>query len=317
MENKNQEKELDLLDLIRICWGFLKSYIFYPLSICVKIGFKRWYIFLLAIVLALAVSICVPKFVIKENKAEIIVKNNVDISPSYINEIEGLSQMNRGRLANILQLDQEILKGLVALKPHRVISVDTTLVNYMIDESDVMKTSEGVSKYKMHPNMFALEVLAKDTASLSIFADAVIDYLNERSSFSALNERRLASMRSELNTYRNEIKVLDSLRYIQYFTSDANQVVLGSSGETFNIKDKNQWIQSDLMALKSKSINLEIKLASDTLAVEKVTTLMISDMYNNHPIKTAPKYCVIFFILTFVLVLIYEYKGNIKEWLKK
>jgi hypothetical protein len=60
-----------------------------------------------------------------------------------------------------------------------------------------------------------------------------------------------------------------------------------------------------------------MKLASDTLAVEKVTTLMISDMYNNHPIKTAPKYCVIFFILTFVLVLIYEYKGNIKEWLKK
>lgn len=315
MENKNQEKELDLLDLIAIFWNFLKSYFFKPLAALLKIAFKRWYVLLGAVLLGLVVSVVVPKCIIKKNKAEIILKNSVAISPSYIKEIEGLSEMNRSRLASILQLDEELLKNLVALKPHRVISSDSTLINYSVDVEDIM--TKDNSKYKIHPHMFALEVLASDTASLSIFADAVIDYLNERSSFSVLNERRLSVMRSELITFKNEIKILDSLRYIQYFTTDANQVVLGSSGETFNIKDKNQWIQSDLMSLKSRVIGLENKLSSDTLAVEKITALSISDIYNNHPLKTAPKYCVLLFVLAFISVVLYEYKGKIVEWLKK
>lgn len=315
MENKNQEKELDLLDLIAIFWNFLKSYFFKPLAALLKIAFKRWYVLLGAVLLGLVVSVVVPKCIIKKNKAEIILKNSVAISPSYIKEIEGLSEMNRSRLASILQLDEELLKNLVALKPHRVISSDSTLINYSVDVEDIM--TKDNSKYKIHPHMFALEVLASDTASLSIFADAVIDYLNERSSFSVLNERRLSVMRSELITFKNEIKILDSLRYIQYFTTDANQVVLGSSGETFNIKDKNQWIQSDLMNLKSRVIGLENKLSSDTLAVEKITALSISDIYNNHPLKTAPKYCVLLFVLAFISVVLYEYKGKIVEWLKK
>ena len=317
MENKNQERELDLLDLIKIFWGFLKSYVFIPLAVVVKVCIKRWYFFFLAVVLGVGLSIVIPKFIVKENKAEVIVKNNVAISPSYIKEIEGLSQMNRGRLANILQLDQEVLNDLIAIKPHRVISSDSTLVNYMVDTDDLLNSTKNTSKYKMHSKMFAIEVLAKDTASLSVFADAVIDYLNERSSFSILNERRLSTMRSELKTFKNEIEILDSLRYIQYFTSDANQVVLGSSGETFNIKDKNQWIQSDLMNLKSRAIALETQLNSDTLAVEKVTALMISDMYNNHPIKKSPKYCIIFFVLAFLGVMFCEFKKDITEWLKK
>ena len=315
MENNNQEKELDLLDLIAIFWNFLKSYFFKPLAALLKIAFKRWYVLLGAVLLGLVVSIVVPKCIIKKNKAEIILKNSVAISPSYIKEIEGLSEMNRSRLASILQLDEELLKNLVALKPHRVISSDSTLINYSVDVEDIM--TKDNSKYKIHPHMFALEVLASDTASLSIFADAVIDYLNERSSFSVLNERRLSVMRSELITFKNEIQILDSLRYIQYFTTDANQVVLGSSGETFNIKDKNQWIQSDLMNLKSRVIGLENKLSSDTLAVEKITALSISDIYNNHPLKTAPKYCVLLFVLAFISVVLYEYKGKIVEWLKK
>ena len=315
MENKNQEKELDLLDLLAIFWNFLKSYFFKPLCLVIKICFKRWYVLFAAVLLGIVLSIVVPKFIITKYNAEIILKNNVAISTSYIKEIEGLSEMNRGRLATILQLDNETLKNLVQLRPHRVISIDSTLINYTVDKEDVTKVENH--KYKIHPSMLALEVMAKDTASLSIFADAVINYLNERSSFSILNDRRLSVMRSELSTFKNEIKLLDSLRYIQYFTSDANQVVLGTSGETFSIKDKNQWIQSDLMTLKSKVINIESRLNSDTLALEKITALSISDTYSNHPMKTAPKYCIILFVLALISILLFEYRGNIKEWLKK
>ena len=315
MENKNQEKELDLLDLIKICFGFFKDYILKPLAVLVKIAFKRWYILFAAVLIGVVVSVVVPKYIIKENKAELILRNNVSISSSYIKEVEVLSSMNRARLANLLQVEPEVLENLVALKPHMVISSDSSLINYMVDEQDIMKTDN--SKYRVHPSMFSIEILSKDTASLPIFAEAVIDYINERSSFSDLNTRRITTMRNELRTFKNEIQILDSLRYIQYFTNDANQVVLGTSGETFNIKDKNQWIQSDLMNLKSRVIGLETKLGSDTLAIDKVTTLSMSDVYNNHPFKTAPKYCIFLLVFSYILVLLYEFKGNIKEWLKK
>ena len=173
------------------------------------------------------------------------------------------------------------------------------------------------SEYKVHPNLFALEVLSKDTATLSTFSNAVLRYVNEKSSFAIINERRLSVMRSELETFRKEAEVLDSLRYIQYFTNDANQVILGTSGETFSIKDKNQWIQNDLMGLKSLVIKLEQTLSNDTLAVEPITTLSISDIYENHPIKTAPLYCVLLFIFTYVLLIFCEYKNEIKDWVKK
>lgn len=312
MENK--EKELDLLDLIKICWNLLVKYIFTPMAIVVKIGLKRWYILLIAIILGLLMSVIVPNVFFKENKSEIIVKNNVGGNPGLIKEIEALAFMNRDRLSELIEIDKETLSNLVAIKPHKVISKDSTFATYKVDSYDTY--GEYSEEYKVNPNLFALEVLSKDTSYLSVFTDAVLKYINEKSSFATINERRLSVMRSELKTFKDEVKVLDSLRYISYFTNEANKVVLGTSGETFSINDKNQWIQNDLMLLKSKVINLEQTLKNDTLAVEQVTTLSISDIYENHPLKTAPKYAIVFFLLSYVMVICLEYKKNILDWIK-
>ena len=316
MENKNQETELDLLDLIKIFWNFLVAYVFKPLIVVIKIGLRRWYVLFAAVVLATLISVLVPSLILKTHKAEIILLNKVSASSTCIKDIEGLSEMNKNRLASLLNIEESVLENLVALKPHRVISADSLFVDYFIDEKDVMKDTKK-SDYKVHPSLFSLEILSKDTASLSVFTEAIINYLNNQSSISILNERRLSIMRSELRTFKNEVEVLDSLRYIQYFTNDANQVVLGTSGETFSIKDKNQWIQSDLMGLKSRVISLEQSLKNDTLAVEKLTELSIPEVYKNHPIRTAPVYCAILFLLSYVLIICFEYKDNIKKWVEK
>lgn len=312
---ENQEKELDLLDLLNACWKFLVKYLFNPFVVVLKIGIRRWYVLAIAVILGIVLSVALPYTFTKKNSSEIIVQNKVSRSSSIIKEIEVLSTMNRDRLADLLELDKEILNDLVGIKPHKVISKDSTFVTYEVDIDDIYENV--ASEYKVHPNLFALEVLSKDTATLSTFSNAVLRYVNEKSSFAIINERRLSVMRSELETFRKEAEVLDSLRYIQYFTNDANQVVLGTSGETFSIKDKNQWIQNDLMGLKSRVIKLEQTLSNDTLAVEPITTLSISDIYENHPIKTAPLYCVLLFIFTYVLLIFCEYKNEIKDWVKK
>lgn len=314
MENSKQEKELDLLDIISVLGTFLSNYILKPLGIVFRIGVRRWYVLLVALILGVALSVLLPMLTYKKNKAEVIIKNNVSQSIGYIKEIESLSGMNRGRLAALLNLDVEYLKNLVALKSHRVISKDSLFIDYTVDENDQYDKN---SEFFMHPGLFSLEVLSKDTASLRVYTDAVLDYLNKKSSFSLVNERKLNIMRSELSTYKNETVLLDSLRYIQYFTNDANQVVLGSSGETFSIKEKNQWIQNDLMSLKSKIVGIEHKLSNDTLAVEKLTVLKVSDVYENHPSKTLKKYCLLFLIASYLLVIIYEYRKNIMAWLQK
>lgn len=314
MENSNREKELDLLDLLNICWKFLVNYLFKPFVVVLKIGIRKWYFLAIAIFLGIVISIILPNVFTKKNKSEIIVENKVSRSSNVIKEIEVLASMNRDRLADLLEIDKETLKDLVGIKPHKVISKDSTFVTYEVDSDDIYVVP---SEYKVHPYLFALEILSKDTATLATFSDAVLRYINEKSSLATMKERRLSVVRSELNTFKQEAKVLDSLRYIQYFSNDANQVVLGTSGETFSIKDKNQWIQNDLMGLKSKVIGLQHTLENDTLAVEPITTLSISDTYVNHPIKTAPKYALILFFLTYIILIFFEYKKNIIEWIKE
>lgn len=310
-----ENKELDLLDLIKICWNILVKYIFKPIALIIKLGFKRWYILLVAVILGISLSVIMPCVFVKKNKSEIILKNNVGGTPVIIKEIEVLASLNRDRLSELIEIDKETLKNLVEIKPHKIISKDSTFATYKVDSKD--SYGEYSEEYKVNPNLFALEVLSKDTSYLSVFTDAVLKYINEKSSFATINERRLSVMRSELKTFKDEVKVLDSLRYISYFTNEANKVVLGTSGETFSINDKNQWIQKDLMLLKSKVINLEQTLKNDTLAVEQVTTLSISDIYENHPQKTAPKYAIVFFLLSYVMVICLEYKKNILDWIKK
>ena len=310
-----ENKELDLLDIIKICWNLLVKYIFTPIALIIKLGFKRWYILLVAVILGISLSVIMPCVFVKKNKSEIIIKNNVGGNPVIIKEIEVLASLNRDRLSELIEIDKETLKNLVAIKPHKIISKDSTFATYKVDSKDSF--GEYSEEYKVNPNLFALEVLSKDTSYLSVFTDAVLKYINEKSSFATINERRLSVMRSELKTFKDEVKVLDSLRYISYFTNEANKVVLGTSGETFSINDKNQWIQNDLMLLKSKVINLEQILKNDTLAVEQVTTLSISDIYENHPLKTAPKYAIVFFLLSYVMVICLEYKKNILDWIKK
>lgn len=310
-----ENKELDLLDLIKICWNILVKYIFKPIALIIKLGFKRWYILLVAVILGISLSVIMPCVFVKKNKSEIILKNNVGGTPVIIKEIEVLASLNRDRLSELIEIDKETLKNLVEIKPHKIISKDSTFATYKVDSKD--SYGEYSEEYKVNPNLFALEVLSKDTSYLSVFTDAVLKYINEKSSFAIINERRLSVMRSELKTFKDEVKVLDSLRYISYFTNEANKVVLGTSGETFSINDKNQWIQKDLMLLKSKVINLEQTLKNDTLAVEQVTTLSISDIYENHPQKTAPKYAIVFFLLSYVMVICLEYKKNILDWIKK
>lgn len=310
-----ENKELDLLDLIKICWNILVKYIFKPIALIIKLGFKRWYILLVAVILGISLSVIMPCVFVKKNKSEIILKNNVGGTPVIIKEIEVLASLNRDRLSELIEIDKETLKNLVEIKPHKIISKDSTFATYKVDSKD--SYGEYSEEYKVNPNLFALEVLSKDTSYLSVFTDAVLKYINEKSSFATINERRLSVMRSELKTFKDEVKVLDSLRYISYFTNEANKVVLGTSGETFSINDKNQWIQKDLMLLKSKVINLEQTLKNDSLAVEQVTTLSISDIYENHPQKTAPKYAIVFFLLSYVMVICLEYKKNILDWIKK
>lgn len=314
MEKQNQEKELDLLDLLNIFWKFFVNNLFKPFVVVLKIGIRKWKFLAIAIILGVAISVILPYTFARKNKSEIIVENKVSSSSNVIKEIEVLSNMNRDRLSELLEIDKETLKDLVAIKPHKVISKDSTFVTYEVDSRDIYEVG---SEYKVHPSLFALEILSKDTATLATFSDAVLGYINEKSFMANMKERTLSVVRTELNTFKQEAKVLDSLRYIQYFSNDANQVVLGTSGETFSIKDKNQWIQNDLITLKSRVITLQHALENDTLAVEPITTLAISDTYVNHPIKTAPKYAMILFFLTYLVLIFCEYKKEIKDWINE
>lgn len=321
MENNKQEKELDLLDLIRAFWNFLVDFVFRPLGVIVKIGVRRWHILLISILVGIFFSIMIPNVLYKKHKSEIIVKNYVATSSAFMEELQTLSKMNRTDLSSLLDMeDVEGINNLIGFKPHYVIAYDTLLMNYTVDRDDeYIDKAMDEEDQLIHPTLFSLEVLAKDDSCLNYYTDAILKYLNTKSKFLVkMNENRLATYRQNLVTYKNEMKVLDSLRNLQYFTKDMNKVVLGISGETINLKDQNnKWIQEKIMFLKSEIVRIEQTLENESVVVEPLTSITTKEIYENHPFRTLHKYALFFFALSYICIIISEFRGNIREWINQ
>ena len=158
--NKEPEKELDLIDLIRICGSFVIKII----STLLKVGLKKWYILLGSVLLGVALSIIIPNYVIKRNRSEVFINNNASTSTRFISEIEAISALSRDTLSKMFDLDKEVANSLISIRAHRVLVYDKKYINTRVDKEDeYYKLEDGVL---VHPNFFTVEMVSTDISSL-------------------------------------------------------------------------------------------------------------------------------------------------------
>lgn len=309
--NKEPEKELDLIDLIRICGSFVIKIV----STLLKVGLKKWYILLGSVLLGVALSIIIPNYVIKRNRSEVFINNNASTSTRFISEIEAISALSRDTLSKMFDLDKEVVNSLISIRAHRVLVYDKKYINTRVDKEDeYYKLEEGVL---VHPNFFTVEMVSTDISSLEKLNISLLNYLNYNSQFTEINTNRIKALKKELNAYKHEVAMLDSIRVKKYLSSESNQQMnYGGASEFFFARggDDDENIKNSIIELNNKIIRIEGILENDTLAVEQGSTIKLTSTYLDGYAKTLIIYVAVCFALAYILIFLYSYKNEISEW---
>ena len=309
--NKEPEKELDLIDLIRICGSFVIKIV----STLLKVGLRKWYILLGSVLLGVALSIIIPNYVIKRNRSEVLINNNASTSTRFISEIEAISALSRDTLSKMFDLDKEVVNSLISIRAHRVLVYDKKYINTRVDKEDeYYKLEEGVL---VHPNFFTVEMVSTDISSLEKLNTSLLSYLNYNSQFTEINAKRIKALNKELKAYKHEIAMLDSIRVKKYLSSESNQQMnYGGASEFFFARggDDDENIKNSIIELNNKIIRIEGILENDTLAVEQGSTIKLTSTYLDGYAKTLIIYVAVCFALAYILIFLYSYKNEISEW---
>ena len=307
--NKEPEKELDLIDLIRISGSFVINIV----SNILKVGLRKWYILLGSVLLGVALSIIIPNYVIKRNRSELLIKNNASVSTLYINEMDAISRLSDDTLSKMLDLEKEIVSNIVSIRAHRVLAYDANLINTRVDKEDeYYKLGESVI---VHPNLFTIEIISKDLSTLEKLNTSLLNYINYKSKFCTSNTVRISATRKELNSYKREVAMLDSIRAKKYLREDSSNSYGGASEFFFSRSDKkDESMNNSIIELNNKIIRLEGILENEKVAVEKASTIKLTPTYLDGYAKTLIIYVTVCFVLAYIIIFLYAYKNELSEW---
>lgn len=312
---ENQERELDLLDIIKFISNAITKYILTPLSTIVKLGLRKWYVLLASVIVGVILSIVIPNYVVKRNKLEVMIRNNSSVSTAYIHEIETLSRLEPEKLSNLLELDKETLSNLVAVDMHRILVYDSLYVNTTIDYKDEFDKKKDY--LMIHPNMFVLELTCKDVESLETINNSILNFINYKSPFAVENAKRISSLNKELQSYKKEILVLDSIRSKKFLSENSkNQVSVNGFTELFSSEKKDsENIKNNIIELKQKIIVIEGILENNKTALELASTIKIIPIYSKGFLYTLAIYTITCFVLTYLAIILLVYRKNIIDWI--
>ena len=169
----------------------------------------------------------------------------------------------------------------------------------------------------VHPNFFTVEMVSTDISSLEKLNISLLNYLNYNSQFTEINTNRIKALKKELNAYKHEVAMLDSIRVKKYLSSESNQQMnYGGASEFFFARggDDDENIKNSIIELNNKIIRIEGILENDTLAVEQGSTIKLTSTYLDGYAKTLIIYVAVCFALAYILIFLYSYKNEISEW---
>jgi hypothetical protein len=211
MEMEN--KEYDLLDLLKWCWGVLLQYVCRPLLFLIRFGFKQWKVLAVAAVFGVALSFILPACFYKKYSGSVLVGNNVCHTNDFINAVTSLQLEDRQVLAHKLNVPFDSLYKLQKVAAHYVYSRDSVGTGYNVNYKDV----EKYTIYPIKHNIFCLEVVATDSVFVREISEKVLDYISNEAYVKSANELRISSIKRNIEVLKEEIVMMDSLRKIEYF----------------------------------------------------------------------------------------------------
>ncbi len=305
METENAERELDLIDLIKICWGWFVSYICKPLLFLIRFAIKKWWVILLSAIVGFAISYCISTFFPKYT-GYVIYENNVGNSSDFINAIRPLAHTSPKYMASALDISENEAVNILAIAPHSLYYKDTLRTSFYVDiNDDAPKESIALS------NRFAIEVMTDDTMAFSHLQEGFVKYYSRNSFFSKKAESKAKTLDSNSKLARGEAEKLDELRV----KGGSSGGVVLSGRDVYSMVDPAA-ISREVVRLNELSVNQANALEYDSSVITVVSPLMINRIPINHFLFTYKKWVILSVIVGFALALCITYRKKIGEMIK-
>lgn len=307
MDNATENRELDLVDIIKIFWGWIVKFIFSPIVFLLRFSLKNWKQLMCFVILGIAASVCywliLPKY-----QTIAIYENNVGISGDYITRINLEKTTSIENISANMNISIDVAKNL-QIKPHYIYFKDSTLNDYYIDFKD-----KKTSKY-IDGSRFCVEFISKDKSYLQNIELSILNMFCNNTFYNSKNQQRLGELQSQVEFAVSESSILDSLRSVKF--KETGNV------EAFKLSNKGFLTTSDPMSYSKELMRLnEIKTASESKLNYNRDVLRLSfvahpDKPKNFIIKTIVPFTFSAIVLGLLVLLCLRFKSEIKDFINK
>lgn len=248
-ENKtnNEPKELDLIDIIKLCIKAVKKCIdmFKRAIISIlRINIKYWYILLTFIVAGACIAFLTRP---QEQKcASFHLKTFFVPAQSVINNINYLNNKIDGKgnakLANMLCVPQKDVKNITNIYACAVYDINGDEIPDK-DIANINDTSKVPMKYALH-----VFINSEGNCDFEVIKNALISYNNKDKSITEVSKYNYETQMYELNGYESEIRKIDSARAqiasSGKFSIDKSGESMQFAGDPFSIKEMQDLIET-------------------------------------------------------------------------
>lgn len=302
METENTQRELDLIDLIKICWGWFVKFICKPCFFLFKFAIKKWWVILISAIVGFAISYCIstynPKYL-----GNVIYENNVGSSSDYVNSIRLLSRTTPEYMSEVLGIPIEEAIDIIGIAPHAIYYRDTLQTSYFVDMND-----DASMEYVAHQNRFAIEIKAYSKNAFEHLQDGFIRYYSNNPFFSKQMESRIKELDSSSKLAKDEAEKLDGLRV----KGSSSKGVMLSGGDLQPLMDPAA-ISREVVRLNELSVSTTNALEYNTDVVTVVSPLMVNKLPENFFVFTYKKWIAICVVVGLLLALCLSYRKKVYE----
>lgn len=309
MENENSTKELDLIDIIKICWGWFVKFIWNPFLFVLRFIFKKWWVGLCAIILGFGIAILIS-FEFPKYTGHVIFKNNVCSSTDFINNVRFMSHASPLYQAEVMGIDVKDAICIRAMWGHQLCYTDSLKAGYEVDINDSFVQKGMVSL----TNMFDVEICVTDKKAFQSVQDGLVRYFNSSEYFINSNKQRIVTLNNAKENVNSEMTKLDSIRNnMKGGVASTTSIVNGQAVSTLldpTVISREMMRLSDVTTSYGNSIDFSPNI------VDIVSPIKYNDLPYNFFLATWRKYVILSLVVCYVLALLIVYRKQVKSFIK-
>lgn len=316
---ENTPKEVNLLDLLSVFFNWVKRMFLGALSglgFLVKLTYRKFWVFMILGVLAIAASFYLTRPAARIYKAEgtlMLFGPDAKSVKEYATQLENLSKNSTTlSFTKTLHLPDSVAQNLVEIKTFYVIDYNKDSIPDVVDYKNNHSLSDTVNV--VMNDRLCVRIKTKKINQVGQIDAAITDYFNSNNSFKEQYLVAKSQYVNQLNATTLELKRLDSLANTTYF-KDAHQQIKLSDNRLIVGEQYKQLFYADVLKLEKLKTEAEKAIAKYHAPAQCPNGLIVS----LNPVNNLPLYLIITlavaYLLGILLALLIENHSAIRKYL--